>query len=137
MGSRPIPVPDFEDQMSGLALGEAVFSVDRSQLVPTTGYYRAAGMGDWADDYAQMAGVKSFFKSLGTAVGGAAKSVGKGAVNAAAAKVGLGPIFPAGQTAAVVPYGQQEPARTNYTPFLIAGAAGLGLLTVVLLTRKK
>jgi len=88
----------------------------------------------------EMAGVADFFKKVGGAVGGVAKAVGKGAVNAAASRVGIGPVF-TGPTASIVnqPAGNAltsaPPPAKSYTPWIIGGAA-VGVLGLILLLRK-
>lgn len=101
------------------------------------------------------------FKKVGKAIGGGAKAVGRGVVkavkpvagvakfvgkaatNAALAKAGLGPIFDMGGKKATVDeqgnFMIEEPAKppTNWTPWIIGGAAVAGLGAVLLLSRKK
>lgn len=108
------------------ALGAAVWGAPRSQ--------------GW--DEAEMSGVLSVLKKVGGAAVSVTKAVGKGVVNAAASRVGLGPVFSANQTASIVPGqqaivsgGAQQP--TNYMPWIIGGGAALALVTVVVLATRK
>jgi hypothetical protein len=108
------------------AIGSVVFAQSRN-------------LGWVGDDEYEMSGVKDFFKKVGGAVVGVGKAVGKGAVNAAASRVGLGPLF-GGPTAQIVTSSNQPgaappPRPVNYTPYLIGGGA-LALLALVLIARK-
>lgn len=106
------------------ALGSVVFAHPRS-----------AG---WQDP--ELSGVTDFFKKVGKGVGNVGKAVGKGVVNAAASKVGLGPLF-GGTTASIVTHQPgalvaPPPPAKNYTPFIIGGAA-LAVLGLVVIARRK
>ncbi len=95
----------------------------------------------WQGERGEMSGVASFLKKVGGGVANVGKAVGKGVVNAAASKVGIGPIF-SGPTAQIVTSNQGAPGQgppapaVNYTPYIIGGGAAV-LLAVVLLSRRK
>lgn len=109
------------------AIGSVVFQTSRN-------------IGWVGDDEYEMSGITDFFKKVGGGIVGVGKAVGKGAVNAAASRVGLGPLF-GGPTATIVTSSNQAaaapppPKAVNYTPYIIGGGA-LALLAVVLIARR-
>ena len=116
---------------------------------------RGMGYDPWEAELEGMGlGVPKFIKKIGSGIKKGAKAVGKGAkavarpvgkvakfagkavANAAAAKVGLGPLFPGATQQALTGEGEvvEAPPKTNYTPWLIGGGvvllAGVGYLAL-------
>ncbi len=127
-------MPDYAFE----GMGGADLNFDRAAIGAIV-FDRSRGFG-WGEEEPDMAGVKSFLSTLGKGVGGVVKGVAKGAVNAAASKAGLGPIF-GGSTAQIVHVPgaaasgvPAPPPRPNYLPYVLGG--GALLVAVVLIARR-
>ncbi len=125
-------MPDYAFE----GMGGADLNFDRAAIGAIV-FDRSRGIG-WGEEDPEMAGVKSFLSNVGKGVGSVVKGVAKGAVNAAASKAGLGPIF-GGPTAQIVHVpgahtGAVPPPRPNYLPYVLGG--GALLVAVVLIARR-